>query len=118
MYYLDMKDKEGAIVLTMMIGDKRGRRRDRLVRRFDIQYDNYKTDKKNLEIRIANSRRNNSLCFAQAGNFIASAKLVFAYNLRAVGRTCNIDRLDNRYIYLEKKRHYILIKYDSKKKKS
>lgn len=26
MYYLDMKDKEGAIVLTMVIGDKRERR--------------------------------------------------------------------------------------------
>lgn len=104
MYYLDMKDKEGAIVLTMVIGDKRGRRRDRL-RRFDVYMTIIKLIKK-ISIFVLLIRAEIILVFRPGWKFYCERKISFLPSLRVIGQTYN--RLDNRCIYIsrEKKRLY------------
>lgn len=59
--------------------------------------------------RIANSRRNNSLYFAQAGNSDASAKLVFTYSLTSDRSSCLQYRLLIIDIFRKRKTLYLCV---------
>lgn len=84
MYYLDMKDKEGAIVLTMVIGDKEEEEGIDWCKGFVMYMRVIKLiKKKEISRFILLIRVERILSFAQAGNSIASANLL-SPNLRAV----------------------------------